>query len=284
MFPITWVLQFKTPGVQGLTPKFVPGSQGRRIQTGRDDAATTIDRITDQGMTEVPHMHADLVRATAGQTQPQQGMPGKTLEQAVVGTCPAAIVAYRHAQAILRVATNGHLNTSAPGHRPLNQSNVLPVHTPLGQLLNEILTGMFALGDHQKAAGVFIQAMDDPCAWQVRISGTVRKYRIGQGALRVTRARVGKHAGGLIDDQNLRIFVYDAQWYRFGQPVFRLSWRNQHPYRFPAPDAQAGAGMLSVDLDLTGLQQFLDAATAELRQQLGQEAVETFTAPLLWQK
>jgi len=86
------MLEAQFSGVQGLSLEPLQGGLGGKTQSaGARFEPHAIDRITQEGMTDMCHMHPNLMRAAGFERKPQQTGPGFPLrraegfEQVVVG-------------------------------------------------------------------------------------------------------------------------------------------------------------------------------------------------------
>ena len=84
------------------------------------------------------------------------------------------------------------------------------------------------------------------------------------------------HAGGLVDDGEVRVFVEDIEGDVFGGGVQgRGLWGAFDLDGFAAAEFLLGFGRVAVDSDLPGFDEELDAATRDVGKGLGEIPVET---------
>src|SRR5512136_464274 len=82
------------------------------------------------------------------------------------------------------------------------------------ELFREASMGDIIFGRHQNAAGILVQAVDDP--WPKNPSdssqvATVVEEGVDQGAGVVPRPRVNNHSRRFIDDQQVAILIKDTK-------------------------------------------------------------------------
>ena len=118
-------------------------------------------------MSQGRHVHANLVGASGVDIERDQGKlaPGR-IElpgNAVIGDRFAAFgAAGGHAGAADGVAADDVLDRPFRFLQPaVNESDVLLLDLPGGELLAELAVGGIVLGDYQQATGAFVEAVDD---------------------------------------------------------------------------------------------------------------------------
>src|SRR5207247_5696625 len=122
-----------------------------------------------------------------------------TLEHAIGGARGLAAVRDRHARARPGVAAYGGVDRAARRWIALHQRDVEPLHAALGELLHEIRLRLDRLRDYQEPARVLVQAMHDARARHARERRRMRKQRIEQRAVRLSRAGMHYETRRLVD-------------------------------------------------------------------------------------
>jgi hypothetical protein len=103
-------------------------------------------------------------------------------------------------------------------HNAVHESHINLLYRSLFELLNKILMGFICFGDHEHAAGAFVQSVDDPrslCSPQSRERPTSQKL-MNNSSLEVSRCRVDDHPRGFIKSQERFIFVENRKPERLG--------------------------------------------------------------------
>ena len=115
------------------------------------------------------YVHTDLVGAAGFQRDAQQGRGvAKAFFDAVMGNGGFAIGANRHFQAVAWVAAEWLVDGVTSGHVAVDEGEVSAAHRALLQLADEMGVRAQVAGDDEQAAGVFIQAVNDAAARQLR--------------------------------------------------------------------------------------------------------------------
>src|SRR5689334_3810736 len=85
------------------------------------------------------------------------------------------------------------------------------------ELLRQPLMSAIGFGYDQQARRVLVDAVDDAWACHSADPGqptlTMMKQRIDQGSVQIARGRMDHQAGGLVDDDQVGIFMDDVEWY-----------------------------------------------------------------------
>ena len=120
--------EFEPLRMQGLAPECA--QRGNKFHTGAlwqlEQAA--ILRVTDQRMTHMRHVHADLVRPSSLKTTLDQGHRAEALTYPVVRNRVATVIAHGLFQAIVQMATDRRIDAAARNHRAIHDRGVLAMH------------------------------------------------------------------------------------------------------------------------------------------------------------
>ena len=206
---------------------------------GADPTATAIGLISDQPMSDMRHVDAYLVRPPCFKTardfrcvgaecfknaDPRDRMPA-TLKQhrlsLAIGPMPRKLGRDRDypsrfepdpahtAQA--RIARVGHAVT---------EGAVLPFDTVRGELVGQAVMRRVRFRHDQKPARILVDPVHDTrpffAADARKVAAEMVQQRIDQCARDRARRGMDDHAGGLVDDDQVRILVNDLQRNRFG--------------------------------------------------------------------
>ncbi len=224
---------------------------------------------------------ADLVRAPSADADFEIAEARPLFEKAVLGDCAASGGEFRgHAGAAQRIASNVSgdsaliLFHAAMGERQINFFDFAVV-----KLRGERLMGLIGSSDNEHAAGFAIDAMND-AGTQVAIDGgegsEVMEQRVHESAGGMPRPGVNHHASGLIDNDHVGIFVEDGERKILGLGLAEGREINgRDGDGFAAAHEMGRASGCAIDLDAIFFDPRLQTRTAELRQALMQEAIET---------
>ncbi|MNV26972.1 hypothetical protein D3C71_1181040 [compost metagenome] len=233
-----------------------------------------IQLIADDRMTQVRHVHADLVGTAGFQAAFQRRVRAETLAQAVMGDRFLAVFAHGHADAIARVAVDTGGGSAAGNQRTHHHGQVLAMYFTCRELLDQRGLRLDRAGDDHHPAGVLVQTVHDARTRQYRQRGIAEQQRIDQGAGRVARAGVDHQADRLVDHEHMLVLVQDLQ-----RDVLRLGMglgvENDMQAGHLAPAHRvAPAHGLAVQQDVAGLDPLGQLGAGEFREQLGQHGVE----------
>ena len=143
--------------------------------------------------------------------------------------------------------------------------------------------GAVVFGDEDEAAGVFVEAMDDAgaeIAADVGEFGEVEEERVDEGAAIAgvvggASSGVNHHAGGLVDDGEVLVFVEDVEGDVLGDGVKGCGLGGAFDLDgFATVEFLFGLGRVAVDADLAGFDEELDTGAANVGKGLGEVEVE----------
>ena len=130
-----------------------------------DRATGTVERVTDDGMTDRGAVEANLVGASGFEAKVNEGVVTEAFENVPVGDGEASPVVYvqdRHLFAIARMASNGEIDCAVFLARgTVNEAEVFALCGFGGDLCLEVLVGEVRFCDDDRAGGVFIEAVND---------------------------------------------------------------------------------------------------------------------------
>ena len=166
----------------------------------------------------------------------------------------------------------------------MDEGDVGFAHAAVGEHFAELAVGGVVFGDEDDAAGLLVEAMDDAGAqvavdcerllkWRRRALTSVPWVRSFGSAC--SGSGVDHHAGGLVDDGEVVVFVDDVERDVFGEGVEGFGARGAFDLDGLAADELLfGLGGLAVDADLAGFDEELDAGAGDVGDGLGEVLVE----------
>lgn len=143
--------------------------------------------------------------------------------------------------------------------------------------------GAVVLGDDDAAGGVLVEAVNDAGAGLSADAGevvAVMKEGVDEGAVGVTRGGVDDEAGGLVDDEDVRVLVEDVEGDVLGGDLDGDSLRDGKEDGVARLEDGAGFGGLAIKRGVAGLDEVLEAGAGVLRQAGVEEAVQALTGVL----
>ena len=158
--------------------------------------ATTVERIADDRVAETCHMHTELMGASGGRPQIDQGGAGEGREGPVTGQGRLAATGDDgHCLAVSRVAPDVAGDLARRWRRyPPNHRQVGLLDALLGELGGQGAVRGVVLGGHQKAAGVLVQPVDDAGAadpaYARKRAAAMGKQPIDESPIRMARRRM----------------------------------------------------------------------------------------------
>ncbi len=249
-------------------------------------AGTAVERIAQDGITQVPQVNADLVGAARQQVAFDQGRraPGKVSSRRT---------RYSVADARPRGGCTTVIFLRSTGCRPMG-SRMVPLRSPghaahqgevmflggaVGELGAEAAVGEVVFGDDQAAAGVLVEPVNDAgplLAADARERRAMRQQGVDKGVLGVARARVGDEAGGFVEHEQIVVLEQDGKVHLLGREF------DGHGGGFFPGDQVRGAqgrpgfgGRKAVEQDVSVADEGLHARPGKVGQgTLGEEAVQ----------
>ena len=232
-------------------------------------------------MPQVGAVHPDLVGAAGIQLETQEGVVAQPLHQAPVGAGVAArvVVDYGVFLAVGWVAADGgHDRAGIARRHPVHYRQILARGDPLLDLHLQLHQRLLALGHHDAARRVLVEPVHDagpqlPAdAGQV---GAMVQQALNQGAIPVAGRRMHGEPGGLIEHDQVGVFVEHIQGHGLGQQIGQ-GLRRRHPQRHAVALAQGGLGPAGdpIDPHIAGLDELLDPGPTLLRPLGHQPAIQ----------
>ena len=190
----------------------LPSMQALPAQGG-DHTPRSVHRISGQRVTDIGHVHPNLVGASGLQYTANMRKVPKSLQHTIMGGGRLAVLlGHRHFFAILGTATDGLAHRSAVcGHVAVHHRLVRPVKTVFLNLACQIHMGKVVLGYHEQAAGILVNPMNDPrsdhTAHTAKGVTAVVQQRVHQRAGIIPRCRMHHHTLGLVHHQQVAVLV-----------------------------------------------------------------------------
>ena len=199
-------------------------------------------------------MDPDLVGAPCLQLQGQESAAICPLQYPVAGAGALPVGPHFPGQEGAGQAADGGVDDPRPRlRRSLAHRQVIPAEGGGVESLLQHLLGVGVLGHHQQAAGALVQPVD-----RVKVGGqppgvVIMDQKITQSIRKVAVARVDQHAGGLVEDDEILVLVYDVQGPGGGEDAAAaLQIPHQHRQHLPGPSGVVGVGRLPVQGNAIG--------------------------------
>jgi len=205
----------------------VPIDRGKDVGFSRrkflPSSFPSICDVSHHRMTHGCAVDSDLVGSSGLQVNVQERNTQEPFFCLPTGFCgPTVAAPCGHLLPIGRVAAYGQVDDPCRCLGLAENKGQIPLfYLALLKLETETFVGHVILCHHQGPRRILIKAVDDawpelaPNALQI---WTMVKHRIYKGSTLVSRARMNHNAGGLVQDDDVRIFVKDRQgdWFRLG--------------------------------------------------------------------
>jgi hypothetical protein len=153
----------------------------------------------------------------------------------------------------------------------------------LREHLAKLAMGAVVFSNEDEAARLFVKAMDD-ARTEIAAGGgefvEVEEERIDEGAavafvIAGTGSGVDHHAGWLVDDGEIFVFVEDVERDVFGCGMERRRLRRAFDLNgLAAVELLFGLGGVTINADLASFDQELDSGSGDIREGLGQVLIE----------
>jgi len=134
-----------------------------------------------------------------------------------------------------------------------------------------------AFGDDDRAASVLVQPMNDTGPQRItalRERLAAAEKRVDERPGKIPRSGMDSHAGGLVDDDEVIVFVKHVERDGFGFRFERSARLRLHSDAFAAFEFLARFGGLAVDENKAGIDEFLDAGAGKFGGVCGDKTVE----------
>ena len=131
------------PGMQSLARE--------RVKPRFGATRLSISRIADQRMTDMRHMHADLVRAPGREFALDKRCAGKALKNPIAGQRLAPTRHNRHFCPLDRMPADRRIHLAAERGIAMHESKVVTLHGARLELTDEIGLRFKCFGNHQQA-------------------------------------------------------------------------------------------------------------------------------------
>ena len=226
-------------------------------------------------MTDVLHVHADLMRATGFEPATQQAQTGMPLHHVVMRDGRFAQRVHHALGAVVRVAPDRRVDAAGAIDFTVHQRDVFALHSARLQLAHQIGLRDQRFGNHQQTRSVLVEPMHDTRARQFRDLRHMMQQRIEQGAARIAIAGMHNQTHRFVDHQHLIVFKHDTERDGFRRIGRRIGFqRRLHAHALAAVDHHPGGSKLAIHRDLPRAYPGLNAIARKLRQQSGQSLVE----------
>lgn len=220
-------------------------------------------------MFEGGEVHTNLMRASGVELDFDERGGTKLLEDVPIGAGVAGVCGFAggpggHSDAALGIARDGKLDAAfCAGEFSLHEREIRFLNSARAKSFGKFGMCEIVFGDEDCSARIFVKAMDDARAQGVaalRERLAAAKKRVDECAARVPCSGVDGHASGLVDDDEIVIFVKDFEWDGFGFGFERCARLGLNSDAFAALEFLAGFGGLAVDPDEAGIDEFLHAS------------------------
>jgi hypothetical protein len=246
-----------------------------------------VQRVTDDRMAQSRKMHADLVCAAGVKLNCEQRGSINWREDAPVGAGFAGVAkddaaAGGHAGTALGIAGDGQIDRPVLlFHKALHQGDVDFLDLALAEGFAELGVRGVVFGDQDDAGSIFVEAMHDAGAKSVaalRECLAAAKQGVDQRAAGGTRAGMHGHAGGLVDRDDVRVFVKDVERNGFRLGAERRARLDLDGDALAAPEPIRAFGGTGVDEHQARGYEFLHSATTDAADASGYELIEALSS------
>ena len=257
------------------------------VERRQCDRPTTpaIRRIADQWMTDRRKMNADLMRASRFQRALHERCRAKALERFDVRTRRFAARHDCHRRTDARMAADRRIDRRCARDVAMHEGDVFAFDRARLQLPHEIGLRNGCFRDHQKAACILIEPMNDAGTRKRGELRRVMQKRVQQSSVAVAAAGVDNQARRLVDNDKGVVLVDDAKLDRL--------WciRNGEWILHRRDDDSLAAGKPSLALRNRAIERHapridpvLEPTAGMLRNQPGERQVEAQPGELGWHR
>jgi hypothetical protein len=229
-----------------------------------------VDAVSHEGETEVLEMDADLVGSAGMQDDLDEGGAMQSLEDSVAGVGASAFAIFHsgHGSAVTRVTRNGDLDFACQSWQFAANNGVINfLHGAVSELIGQTKMGGIIFGNDKAAAGVFIEAMNNPgpgvASDPTQLACAMVEQSIDEGMFVVACARMHHEARGFVNDDQIRIFMKDVEGNFFGGDFEFFRFGKMNGYEVAGAGRVGGFVFISVYEDVAGIDQLLQSAAGD---------------------
>ena len=228
-------------------------------------------------------MHADLMRASGMELDFDERGWAEFLEDGPIGAGGACVCGFGggargHLYAAIGIARDGEFDAALCAREfSLHEREIGLLHGARLKGFREFGVSEIVFGDDYRAARVFVQPMNDAGPQRVtalRKRLAAAEKRVDERAARVPCSGVNGHTGGLVDDDEVVVFVEDVERDGFSFSFERCAWFRLNGDALAATEFLARLGRLAIDENEAGIDEFLDAGAGKFGTMRGDKAVE----------
>ena len=230
-------------------------------------SAGSVQGIAGDLVAEAAQVDADLVRAAGTDADFNKGVVLIADADLPVGDRVAAFLDFgSHADGLPGVPGDGAVDGAGIlFHDVFYQGEVNLFHFPVAELGLEAAVGFVVFGDEDDAAGEAVEAVDNAGAEIAAEGGKgfeVMEEGVDEGAILAAGTSVDRHAGGLVDCDEVRVLIEDVEREILGSGAEGAELEWLHFHEFPAPEQVRGLANGAVNGDAALLDPLLQAAAA----------------------
>lgn len=270
--------QLKAGGVEGLPPEPIQYGAQLGIRPLRVPHPVSINRVPQERVIDVRHMHPDLVRPATLQLAADMTESAEATLEPVMGDGGTPVWHHRHFLALFRVAPNRFINAPTTGQLTHAHGLVLTPHAPFLKLLHQGGVGLQATSHDHDAAGVLVQPMHDARPRDpFQLRGMVEQ-RIDQRPGLMPCRGVDNQPRWLVHHDQVVIFMDDIEINGLRLPAHFRYWRGSHFNLVIHQHPVAGPAFLPIHRQFARPHPPLDAGTGMFRHQLRNSLIQPLVA------
>ena len=176
------MLEPKQLRMQSLSRELINQISGSHRRAPKTWTPLPIDRITNQRMPDVRHMHPNLMRATRFQLDLNPRTMRCGFRHPVMGHRRLPGIHHCHFRSLQAMAVHGRVNRAFFVGVTVNQCDVLTTHRAIFELFHEIGLCLQRSRHCQNTTGFFIESMNNARSWDFFQFRKLREQRIHQGS------------------------------------------------------------------------------------------------------
>lgn len=171
--------------------------------------------VADDRMSDVLHVHANLVGPARLQSEFQVGVFRKTLENPEVRDCILSPLHNRHQFSVLEASSNWGFNPSEiVFNNPVDNGVVFPRDPVFREISAQRPVREIVLAGDEESRSALVQPVDDSRPRHAPDAGKIHamvQERVHERPVGVPRGRVDDESRGLVDDDQVGILVINVQ-------------------------------------------------------------------------
>ena len=187
--------------------------------SGQPGVGRSVDAVADYGQVDGGEVDADLVCSARFEPDAKERVTAEQFFDVEVSDRLASCLGIKRLPSgVLAISSDRSLDPPSPRLWPASHERAIDtLERPRPHHVLEALVCLLGAGDDEQAGSVPVEPVDDPRAVRFFPAGRAEvEQPLDQRPVRMSRRRMDNHPSRLVHDEQVRVFVRDAQIDLFG--------------------------------------------------------------------